>query len=211
MKLAHAAERRHHDTHRKALARRGSAPAAQPVALRTRRPRAASTLPACPHSHRFAGKPTPDEAIFATLYAGPAAGGSRGKGLYPGTSRHPCWVCCSRVCCSAVLLLAAAAGVPLLLHLFMSSAAHSPPPPLQPPLYPSIHPLALRPGWDKDLHYAVSLDFFKTPVAKMVPCGNLFEVGGCQLCIAAALFTVLLCIAHSCLPPDTFVHERTSV
>lgn len=33
----------------------------------------------------------------------------------------------------------------------------------------------LYPGWDKDLHYAVSLDFFKTPAAKIVPCGNLFE------------------------------------
>lgn len=58
----------------------------------------------------FAGKPTPDEAIFATMYAS----ASSQKGLYP--------------------------------------------------------------GWDKDLHYAVSLDFFKSPVQKMVPCGNLFEI-----------------------------------
>jgi hypothetical protein len=59
---------------------------------------------------KYAGKPTPDEAIFATVYAS----ASSQKGLYP--------------------------------------------------------------GWDKDLHYVVSLDFFKTPVAKMVPCGNLFEI-----------------------------------
>jgi hypothetical protein len=70
-------------------------------------------MPACALC-RFAGKPTPDEAIFATLYAGTAGGGKGQKGLYP--------------------------------------------------------------GWDKDLHYAVSLDFFKTPMVKMVPCGNLFEV-----------------------------------
>ncbi|KAL4423249.1 hypothetical protein ABPG77_000041 [Micractinium sp. CCAP 211/92] len=63
----------------------------------------------------FAGKPMPDEAIFATVYPGEkATGGGKGKGLYP--------------------------------------------------------------GWDKDLHYAVSLDFFKTPAVKTVPCGNLFEI-----------------------------------
>ena len=77
----------------------------------------AACLPARPPAcllRRFAGKPTPDEAVFATLYAGTAGGGKGQKGLYP--------------------------------------------------------------GWDKDLHYAASLDFFKTPVVKMVPCGNLFEV-----------------------------------
>ncbi|KAL4860184.1 Vacuolar protein sorting/targeting protein 10 [Chlorella vulgaris] len=58
----------------------------------------------------YAGKPTPDEAIFATMYAS----ADSQKGLYP--------------------------------------------------------------GWDSDLHYAVSLDFFKSPVVKMVPCGNLFEI-----------------------------------
>lgn len=59
---------------------------------------------------KFANKPTPDEAIFATVYI---SSGSQ-KGLYP--------------------------------------------------------------GWDKDLHYVVSLDFFKSPVVKTVPCGNLFEI-----------------------------------
>ncbi|GAB4816671.1 hypothetical protein N2152v2_003717 [Parachlorella kessleri] len=57
----------------------------------------------------FAGKPTPDETIFATVYQS----SSSQKGLYP--------------------------------------------------------------GWDKDLHYVVSTDFFKS-VKKQIPCGNLFEI-----------------------------------
>ncbi|KAL6770526.1 hypothetical protein ACKKBF_B31605 [Auxenochlorella protothecoides x Auxenochlorella symbiontica] len=66
----------------------------------------------------YAGKPTPDEAIFATVFAGDAGA----KGLYP--------------------------------------------------------------GWDKDLHYVVSLDFFASPVARMVPCGNLFEVVASKVFLA---------------------------
>ena len=58
----------------------------------------------------YAGKTTPDEAIFATAYAGNAAH----KGFYP--------------------------------------------------------------GWDKDLHYIVTLDLFSSPLAKIIPCGNLFEI-----------------------------------
>lgn len=58
----------------------------------------------------FAGEPTPDETIFATVYQSASAQ----KGMYP--------------------------------------------------------------GWDKDLHYVVSTDFFKSPVQKQVPCGNIFEV-----------------------------------
>lgn len=44
------------------------------------------------------------------------------------------------------------------------------------------HPDA--PGWDKDLHYVVSLDFFVSPVARMVPCGNLFEVVASKVFLA---------------------------
>lgn len=38
--------------------------------------------------------------------------------------------------------------------------------------------VCLGAGWDKDLHYVVSTDFFKSPPAKTVPCGNLFEIVG---------------------------------
>lgn len=60
---------------------------------------------------KFNKKPTPDEAIFATVYLGNS--GSH-RGLYP--------------------------------------------------------------GWDNDINYVVSLDLFKSDFAKIVPCGNLFEV-----------------------------------
>ncbi|KDD72009.1 hypothetical protein H632_c4009p0, partial [Helicosporidium sp. ATCC 50920] len=66
----------------------------------------------------FANKPTPDEAIFATVFPG----GAQGKGLYP--------------------------------------------------------------GWDRDMQYVVSLDFFAGKPAKTVPCGNLFEVIGGKVFLA---------------------------
>jgi hypothetical protein len=50
----------------------------------------------------------------------------------------------------------------------------------------------LYPGWDSDLHYAVSLDFFKSPVVKMVPCGNLFEVGTAAY-VCGAVVAVVVC------------------
>jgi hypothetical protein len=34
------------------------------------------------------------------------------------------------------------------------------------------------PGWDKDMHFVVSTDFFKTRPRNIVPCGNQFEVSG---------------------------------
>lgn len=34
----------------------------------------------------------------------------------------------------------------------------------------------LYPGWDQDLHYVVTLDLFASAFAKIIPCGNLFEV-----------------------------------
>ena len=34
------------------------------------------------------------------------------------------------------------------------------------------------PGWDKDMHFVVSTDFFKTKPRNIVPCGNQFEVTG---------------------------------
>lgn len=33
------------------------------------------------------------------------------------------------------------------------------------------------PGWDKDMHFVVSSDFFKSKPRNIVPCGNQFEVG----------------------------------
>ena len=66
----------------------------------------------------FKGKPTPDEAIFATAYLGTAH-----RGLYP--------------------------------------------------------------GWDKDIHYIVSLDLFQSDFAKVVPCGNIFEVVSHKVYVAA--------------------------
>lgn len=93
---------------------------------------------------RFAGKPTPDEAIFATVYPGEkATGGGKGKGLYP--------------------------------------------------------------GWDKDLHYAVSLDFFKTPAVKTVPCGNLFEARAGQgrgvcTCASRRAVATFRSVPHSWCP-----------
>ena len=35
---------------------------------------------------------------------------------------------------------------------------------------------SLYPGWNRDLHYVVSLDLFRSPPARTIPCGNLFEV-----------------------------------
>lgn len=66
----------------------------------------------------YAGKATPDEAIFATAYTGNAAH----KGFYP--------------------------------------------------------------GWDKDLHYVVTLNLFASRLDKIIPCGNLFEIVGGKVFLA---------------------------
>eukprot|EP00887_Chlorella_sp_A99_P000674 scaffold5.g674.t1 len=53
----------------------------------------------------------------------------------------------------------------------------------------------LYPGWDKDLHYVVSLDLFASPFAKTVPCGNLFEVGGwAHVRVRGAGVRVCICV-----------------
>lgn len=39
------------------------------------------------------------------------------------------------------------------------------------------------PGWDKDMHFVVSQDFFKSKPRNLVPCGNQFEVRGPPYCI----------------------------
>ena len=66
----------------------------------------------------YAGKPTPDEAVFATVLPGAEAH----KGFYP--------------------------------------------------------------GWDKDVHYVVTLDLFQSKFAKIIPCGNLFEIVGGKVFLA---------------------------
>ena len=37
-----------------------------------------------------------------------------------------------------------------------------------------------RPGWDKDMHFVRSADFFRSAHAKLVSCGNQFELIGAQ-------------------------------
>jgi hypothetical protein len=41
------------------------------------------------------------------------------------------------------------------------------------------------PGWDKDMHFVVSTDFFKTKPRNIVPCGNQFEIINDQIYLAA--------------------------
>ena len=76
-----------------------------------------------------------------------------------------------------------------------------------PPLLPAANShKGLYPGWDTDLHYVVSLDFFHTAVAKMVPCGNLFEVRASQAPADRALAPSLPGLAspqRASLPPPT--------
>ena len=81
------------------------------------------------------------------------------------------------------------------------------PPHPPPPLLPAANShKGLYPGWDTDLHYVVSLDFFHTAVAKMVPCGNLFEVRASQAPADRALAPSLPGLAspqRASLPPPT--------
>ena len=37
-----------------------------------------------------------------------------------------------------------------------------------------------KPGWDKDMHFVVSSDFFRSAHRKLVSCGNQFELIGSQ-------------------------------
>ncbi len=37
-----------------------------------------------------------------------------------------------------------------------------------------------RPGWDKDMHFVRSADFFRSAHSKLVSCGNQFELIGAQ-------------------------------
>ena len=36
----------------------------------------------------------------------------------------------------------------------------------------------LTPGWDKDMHFVHSTDFFKSAHTKLAACGNQFELIG---------------------------------
>ena len=40
------------------------------------------------------------------------------------------------------------------------------------------HMKGLTPGWDKDMHFVHSTDFFKSAHTRLVACGNQFEVIG---------------------------------
>ena len=37
-----------------------------------------------------------------------------------------------------------------------------------------------KPGWDKDMHFVMSGDFFRSAHRKLVSCGNQFELIGSQ-------------------------------
>ena len=38
-----------------------------------------------------------------------------------------------------------------------------------------------KPGWDKDMHFVMSSDFFRSAHKKLVSCGNQFELIGAQV------------------------------
>ncbi len=44
------------------------------------------------------------------------------------------------------------------------------------------HMKGLTPGWDKDMHFVHSTDFFKSAHTRLVACGNQFEVIGHKVC-----------------------------
>ena len=44
------------------------------------------------------------------------------------------------------------------------------------------HMKGLTPGWDKDMHFVHSTDFFKSAHTRLVACGNQFEVVGHKVC-----------------------------
>ena len=54
-------------------------------------------------------------------------------------------------------------------------------------------------GWDKDVHFVASEDFFQTPETKTVPCGVQFEITS---------GVVLLGISNAC-PVDIYGVERS--
>ncbi|KAK9845742.1 hypothetical protein WJX81_001203 [Elliptochloris bilobata] len=41
-----------------------------------------------------------------------------------------------------------------------------------------------KPGWDKDMHFVISSDFFRSAHRKLVSCGNQFELIGSQVFVA---------------------------
>ena len=47
------------------------------------------------------------------------------------------------------------------------------------------------PGWDKDIHFVASHDFFKSAHNKLVSCGNQFELIGKKVRAAACLVGTL--------------------
>lgn len=46
----------------------------------------------------------------------------------------------------------------------------------------AAHMKGLYPGWDKDIHFVRSDDFFKSQHTKLASCGNQFEVIGNKVC-----------------------------
>jgi sortilin len=60
----------------------------------------------------------------------------------------------------------------------------------------------LYPGWEKSIHYVVTLDLFASPFAKVVPCGNLFEIMSGK---------VFLAVPSDCpIGPDGKAHKAGS-
>ena len=48
----------------------------------------------------------------------------------------------------------------------------------------------LTPGWDKDMHFVHSTDFFKSAHTKLVACGNQFELIGHKVIACHPISTV---------------------
>lgn len=55
------------------------------------------------------------------------------------------------------------------------------------------------PGWDKDMHFVVSSDFFKSKPRSIVPCGNQFEVRVASQRVVTAVYLPLPSRAALCL------------
>ncbi len=68
------------------------------------------------------------------------------------------------------------------------------------------------PGWDKDMHFVVSKDFFKSKPQNLVPCGNQFEVrvlpfaaAACTLSQRAGRSSCMRSSSDTIWPPHTLL------
>ena len=52
------------------------------------------------------------------------------------------------------------------------------------------------PSWDRNVHYIVSRDFFKTNHEKLVSCGNQFDI------VSKKVLSMLLCAFHRSIYPS---------